>query len=195
MNGNLIRWATARGLTSPLDLPRRGRSFAVNFQTADEYDQRPHRCLNDSTPIVVADLLGLSPATAETWARYALDSWTHGRVRHPGQPQSGQCIDATGPSSADATRLQIWDSAGSANQKWALPADPPGGHRPTPGVRAGDSPPPAAGRDVLRYVAATGLLRGDGAERVEARRAGHTAASMSLVQGSVRGADLVTADA
>ncbi|MEU2166026.1 MULTISPECIES: RICIN domain-containing protein [unclassified Streptomyces] len=89
-----------------------------------------------------------APATAETWARYALDSWTHGRVRRPGQPQSGRCLDATGPSSADATRLQIWDSAGSANQKWALPADPPGGHRPTPGVWAGDSTPPAAGRDV-----------------------------------------------
>jgi hypothetical protein len=28
-------------------------------------------------PIVVADLFGLSPATAETWARYANDSWTH----------------------------------------------------------------------------------------------------------------------
>ncbi|WP_163008648.1 hypothetical protein [Streptomyces sp. S5] len=27
-------------------------------------------------PIVVADLFGLSPATAETWARYANDSWT-----------------------------------------------------------------------------------------------------------------------
>ncbi|MGW5237031.1 hypothetical protein ACWEQU_33335 [Streptomyces nodosus] len=27
-------------------------------------------------PIVVADLFGLSPATAETWARYADDSWT-----------------------------------------------------------------------------------------------------------------------
>ncbi|MFL9659581.1 hypothetical protein ACJ7VE_38495 [Streptomyces sp. PB17] len=28
-------------------------------------------------PIVVADLFGLSPATAETWARYANDSWIH----------------------------------------------------------------------------------------------------------------------
>ncbi|MEV6397115.1 hypothetical protein AB0M39_20430 [Streptomyces sp. NPDC051907] len=28
-------------------------------------------------PIVVADLFGLGPATAETWARYANDSWTH----------------------------------------------------------------------------------------------------------------------
>lgn len=28
-------------------------------------------------PIVVADLFGLSPSTAETWARCANDSWTH----------------------------------------------------------------------------------------------------------------------
>ncbi len=197
--GSFIRWATARRLTGPLELPRRGRSFAVNFQTTDEYDQQLRRCLNDSTlprevriigalvrlyalpvakiinittdrfhqddtgcyltidchpvllppklgqlikdqidqprtttrmrraldeaspyllpgkfphqprnphgvdnllrqhglpvlsarntamveavttlpPIVVADLFGLSPATAETWARYANDSWTH----------------------------------------------------------------------------------------------------------------------
>jgi hypothetical protein len=28
-------------------------------------------------PIVIADLFGLSPSTAETWARYANGSWTH----------------------------------------------------------------------------------------------------------------------
>ena len=30
---------------------------------------------------------------------------------------SGKCLDATGPSSANGTRLQIWDCAGTANQK------------------------------------------------------------------------------
>ena len=33
---------------------------------------------------------------------------------------SGKCLDATGPSSADGTRLQIWTCAGSANQSWTL---------------------------------------------------------------------------
>ncbi|MEH0829770.1 RICIN domain-containing protein, partial [Micromonospora sp. CPCC 205714] len=33
-------------------------------------------------------------------------------------PQANKCLDATGPSSADGTRLQIWDCTGAANQKW-----------------------------------------------------------------------------
>jgi hypothetical protein len=36
-------------------------------------------------------------------------------------PTSGRCLDATGPSSADGTRLQIWDCAASSNQVWHLP--------------------------------------------------------------------------
>ncbi|MBQ0967665.1 XRE family transcriptional regulator [Streptomyces sp. RK23] len=47
--GSFIRWAAARRLTSPLELPKRGRPFAMNFQTADEYDQQLRRCLNDTT--------------------------------------------------------------------------------------------------------------------------------------------------
>ena len=35
---------------------------------------------------------------------------------------SGKCLDATGPSSADGTRLQIWDCFGGTNQQWTLPA-------------------------------------------------------------------------
>jgi len=33
---------------------------------------------------------------------------------------SGKCLDATGNSSADGTRLQIWSCSGGANQKWTL---------------------------------------------------------------------------
>jgi chitinase len=35
---------------------------------------------------------------------------------------SGRCLDATGPSSANGTRLQIWDCAGGTNQQWTLPS-------------------------------------------------------------------------
>ncbi|MFD7973437.1 hypothetical protein [Streptomyces clavifer] len=46
---SFIRWTTTRRLTGPLELPKRGRTFAVNFQTANEYDQQLRRCLNDTT--------------------------------------------------------------------------------------------------------------------------------------------------
>jgi Ricin-type beta-trefoil lectin domain len=36
-------------------------------------------------------------------------------------PASGRCLDATGNSSANGTRLQIWDCTGGANQTWTLP--------------------------------------------------------------------------
>ncbi|WP_420710038.1 RICIN domain-containing protein [Streptomyces sp. NRRL S-340] len=36
--------------------------------------------------------------------------------------QSGRCLDATGPSSANGTKLQIWACAASDNQLWKLPA-------------------------------------------------------------------------
>ena len=37
----------------------------------------------------------------------------------PGGPSAAQ-LDATNNSSADGTRLQIWDCAGSTNQKWTV---------------------------------------------------------------------------
>ena len=40
-----------------------------------------------------------------------------------GSPRAlGKCLDATGPSSADGTRLQIWTCSGGADQSWSLPA-------------------------------------------------------------------------
>ena len=36
---------------------------------------------------------------------------------------SGRCIDVSGGSSADHTRLQIWDCTGAARQKWQFPSD------------------------------------------------------------------------
>ena len=48
--------------------------------------------------------------------------WTHGSNNTLVNPQSGRCLDATGPSSANGTRLQIWDCSGAANQQWTTPA-------------------------------------------------------------------------
>ncbi|WP_329241796.1 RICIN domain-containing protein [Streptomyces sp. NBC_01478] len=36
---------------------------------------------------------------------------------------SGRCVDVTGGSSADNTRLQIWDCTGAARQKWTFTSD------------------------------------------------------------------------
>jgi chitinase len=44
---------------------------------------------------------------------------SNGTLRNPA---SGRCLDATGQSSADGTRLQIWDCFGGSNQVWRLPA-------------------------------------------------------------------------
>ncbi|CAL9473781.1 hypothetical protein SUDANB95_02878 [Actinosynnema sp. ALI-1.44] len=44
---------------------------------------------------------------------------SNGTLRNP---NSGRCLDATGPSSADGTRLQVWDCFGGTNQVWRLPA-------------------------------------------------------------------------
>ncbi|MEV6932734.1 RICIN domain-containing protein, partial [Dactylosporangium sp. NPDC051485] len=58
---------------------------------------------------------------------------------------SGKCLDATGVSSADGTRLQIWTCGGGANQKWTLPgggptnpptSTPPTSNPPGPGAMA-----------------------------------------------------------
>ncbi|MFI7637589.1 RICIN domain-containing protein [Nonomuraea sp. NPDC049400] len=35
-------------------------------------------------------------------------------------PAANKCLDVTGNSSADGTRLQIWTCTGAANQKWTL---------------------------------------------------------------------------
>ena len=36
--------------------------------------------------------------------------------------QADKCMDATGNSSANGTRLQIWTCSGTANQKWTVNA-------------------------------------------------------------------------
>ena len=36
-------------------------------------------------------------------------------------PQSDRCLDVTGGSTADGTKLQIWDCNGTAAQAWYLP--------------------------------------------------------------------------
>jgi hypothetical protein len=35
---------------------------------------------------------------------------------------ANKCLDATGSSSTNGTRLQIWTCTGAANQKWNAPA-------------------------------------------------------------------------
>ncbi|MEV0259412.1 hypothetical protein AB0H82_34810 [Streptomyces sp. NPDC050732] len=44
---SFLRWAIARRLSVPLELPKRGRPFAVHFQTEDEYQRQLRRCLTD----------------------------------------------------------------------------------------------------------------------------------------------------
>ncbi|MGY3677045.1 hypothetical protein [Streptomyces sp. TE33382] len=39
--------------------------------------KEPLEAVTTLPPILVADLFGLGPATAEVWAGYANDSWTH----------------------------------------------------------------------------------------------------------------------
>jgi hypothetical protein len=36
-------------------------------------------------------------------------------------PASGKCLDAQNNSSANGTRLQIWQCFAGANQRWTLP--------------------------------------------------------------------------
>jgi hypothetical protein len=50
----------------------------------------------------------------------AAQAWTTGANNRLVNTGSGKCLDATGPSSADGTKLQIWTCAGSANQSWTL---------------------------------------------------------------------------
>lgn len=65
----------------------------------------------------------------------AAQQWTaaNGALVNAG---SGKCLDATGQSSANGTRLQLWSCTGAANQAWTLPG---GGAPPTT--------PPAGGLD------------------------------------------------
>ncbi|MFD9740801.1 SMP-30/gluconolactonase/LRE family protein [Umezawaea sp. NPDC059074] len=43
-----------------------------------------------------------------------------------------KCLDATGVSSADGTKLQLWACSTGANQQWALPTAPPPSGGPCP---------------------------------------------------------------
>ena len=52
----------------------------------------------------------------------AAQKWTHQSNGELVNTGSGKCLDATGPSSANLTRLQIWTCADSANQQWNIPA-------------------------------------------------------------------------
>ncbi|MFD6534386.1 ricin-type beta-trefoil lectin domain protein [Streptomyces sp. NPDC060184] len=72
----------------------------------------------DGTRVVLADCDASS--TAQQW------NWTTGRGLIA--KKSGTCLDATGPSSANGTPLQIWACAVSDNQRWQLPAGVPTGH-------------------------------------------------------------------
>ncbi|WP_141746891.1 hypothetical protein [Streptomyces agglomeratus] len=65
---------------------RRGPSAEALAQLAGQAEPLTHELL-DSLPqsattrhvrclLVIADLFGISPSTAETWAKYANDSWT-----------------------------------------------------------------------------------------------------------------------
>ncbi|MEV4377268.1 RICIN domain-containing protein [Streptosporangium sp. NPDC049644] len=37
-----------------------------------------------------------------------------------GSSATSRRVDVTGNTSADGTRLQLWDCAGGANQKWTI---------------------------------------------------------------------------
>lgn len=66
-----------------------------------------------------ASTLDLPEATASNGT--GAQQWQKGTGNTPVNPASGRCLDATGPSSANGTRLQIWDCTGAANQQWTLP--------------------------------------------------------------------------
>ena len=77
--------------------------------------------------IAVATSAALSGAAVEgavvgvfDVAKVSAQAWTVGANNSLVNVGSGKCLDATGPSSADGTRLQIWTCAGSANQAWTL---------------------------------------------------------------------------
>ncbi|MFB7502771.1 ricin-type beta-trefoil lectin domain protein [Streptomyces broussonetiae] len=72
----------------------------------------------NGTRVVLASCDGSSTDQQWTWAA------NRGLV----SKKSGTCLDATGPSSANGTPLQIWACAVSDNQRWQLPAAVPTGH-------------------------------------------------------------------
>ncbi|SCG72945.1 Ricin-type beta-trefoil lectin domain-containing protein [Micromonospora inositola] len=52
----------------------------------------------------------------------AAQQWTWTAGRDLVNPQANKCLDVTGNTSADGTKVQIWSCTGAANQKWNLPA-------------------------------------------------------------------------
>jgi len=87
----------------------------------------------------------------------AAQRWTAdaGRLVNAG---SQRCLDATGVSSADGTRLQLWSCSTGANQQWALPvAAPTGG--PCPQGPFG-SPLPSAAPTATKVKGGFNFLEG-----------------------------------
>ncbi|MFF4903191.1 ricin-type beta-trefoil lectin domain protein [Streptomyces sp. NPDC001068] len=74
--------------------------------------------VTDGTKVVLADCNASATEQQWTWAA------DRGLVSR----KSGTCLDATGPSSANGTPLQIWACAVSDNQRWQLPGGVPTGH-------------------------------------------------------------------
>ncbi|WP_326822915.1 RICIN domain-containing protein [Streptosporangium sp. NBC_01756] len=55
------------------------------------------------------------------WSRRSQGTTSRWRWAGTGRivnPSSGRCLDATGVSFANGTRLQIWDCGSGANQRW-----------------------------------------------------------------------------
>jgi Ricin-type beta-trefoil lectin domain-like len=67
-------------------------------------------------------LAGCSSSPTRLQSHSAAQQWHAGANSSLVNTGSGRCLDATGNSLADGTRLQIWDCAGGANQHWALPS-------------------------------------------------------------------------
>jgi gluconolactonase len=67
----------------------------------------------------------ISDCTGSTAQRWTADA---GRLVNAG---SQKCLDATGPSSTDGTKLQIWSCSTGTNQQWSLPFSTPNGPCPS----------------------------------------------------------------
>ena len=74
---------------------------------------------------------GRRPPPARPTARWSRSTTATAPAPRSGRPQSngtlrnpasGRCLDASNNSSANGTRLQIWDCFAGANQRWVLPA-------------------------------------------------------------------------
>ena len=86
----------------------------------------PHACFTpqraSAAPSTLPDVLRRAGTASGTKDGTGAQKWQHQSNGALLNPASGRCLDATGPSSANGTRLQIWDCAGSANQQWNLPS-------------------------------------------------------------------------